>query len=137
MIKYLIGILTLTTLLAVSQFLTCPCPNPAPALLTQYTKANLIFEGTVLNIDLSETDNNLNIRMNITKVWKGNHPLGQIEVVTCNRRTCCGFSFKKGQKYVVFVEVEEGLFKTGTCSGTQLYSTEFAKKLRELPVTNV
>jgi hypothetical protein len=51
------------------------------------------------------------------QVWKGGKKLSELTVNSGD--PLCGFTFKEGEKYLVFATHEKGAYKTGLCSGNK------------------
>jgi hypothetical protein len=115
----------------VTQTQNCDCePSPLSEQLHTYSA---VFAGTVTSIEKDE--NNFKVTFDVSHFWKNmdtQRIMTSITVSTCKDEACCGFGFKKGQKYIVFASFYEGNYSVDMCSMTRRYSRKLAVKLDNL-----
>jgi hypothetical protein len=117
----LVGVAFLFWLIGAPQVSACSC-RPPQAPKEALKDADAVFSGQVVDIEeTNEGINSLKVRFDVSRVWKG--PETPITIVnTAMQGTACGYSFKKGEKYLVYAYKRDGLFHTGVCTRTKLLS---------------
>ena len=93
-----------------------PAGSPAEAL----AEADAVFAGEVTSVKFSGTSPYrlssaalVTVEFSVSRIWKGPR-LATLTVETERREVSCGFEFKKGQHYIVYVR--DG--RTGLCTRT-------------------
>lgn len=114
----IVSLLTVNTTLVSA----CSCVSPAPPK-ESLEKSTAVFSGKVVDIYtplgfvVSSADS-VKITFEVSKVWKG--PSYELLVVkTARDGASCGYSFKKGEEYIVYAYGEESELQTGICSRTK------------------
>lgn len=99
----------------------CTCvydPNP------KFPTDDLIFLGTVTSMQLGAYPDSpypgryFTVRFSITEGLKGTQR-SEVEVLTPEQSSTCGYPFQTGFSYLVFAHQEEGRFFTSHCSATR------------------
>lgn len=120
----------LLTLIIINLFLinlslvnACSCILPAPPK-ESLEKSTAVFAGKVVDVDvpigivISSADP-VKVTFDISKVWKGSN-YKTLVVTTARDGASCGYSFKKGEEYIVYTYGEGDKLSTGICSRTKL-----------------
>jgi hypothetical protein len=123
----------LTALFLTEPARACSCMEPTPE--TAFTRASQVFAGTVTDIDkpfwdrVGLTKSGLwRVSFAVSRRWKGAAD-STVSVRTRVTGESCGYPFRVGQAYLVYV-VAGAEPVTGSCSGTK----DLAHADRDLPV---
>lgn len=111
------------------QACSCVVPPPGVSVRQQVAdakgSATAIFEGRVVSIRYSEelmndTPIKVYAKIQVERSWKG--PVTEtVEVETANICCICGYTFKEGEKYLIYSNSPEGKsLSVSSCSRTQL-----------------
>lgn len=101
-----------------SEIRACSCSwNPNPPCRA-YGQADLIFDGVVLAIDKVKTNTDFPLKrrakIKVVKSYKGaTSPISY--VYTGDGRSDCGFTFKKGSRYLIYANSSDGFITTNKC----------------------
>jgi hypothetical protein len=122
--RIVIAILFLTV--GGSEAFSCTCPHP-PSQRTYFRKAKAVFIGQVIEIseggrDAYSGQRAYLIRFKVEKSWKGVKGDDVVASTTDvgidnNTRTCGGFNFVKGERYLIYAYVYEHKLKVSSGSG--------------------
>lgn len=90
--------------------------SPAEGLSSSYA----VFSGTVANVEPNESTKfgGLTVTLQVAKVWKGD--IGdEVQVHTAGNSAACGYSFAKGETYLVYATRDEAdPMRVSLCSRT-------------------
>jgi hypothetical protein len=116
------SIILLLSFLGVTDSLACTCPD-APGSRAYYRKARAVFMGSVVHIGEGKRANDgvlvYPVTFKIEKLWKGlktseiTISTGDVNVAE-EIRTCGGFNFVEGEKYLVYAYGKS--FRVDICS---------------------
>jgi len=129
--------LSLFVLLVFAQIeaFACTCITDTDITYEQSIKFNLknakaVFTGKVLEVADIFQSNDVNVKIQVDKIWKGN--LSKFVVITTSRfSSACGYKFEKGKSYLVFARTfEKSGLKTHLC----LPNREIIKAGQELKI---
>ena len=107
----------------------CSCIWPPQLPVPSAASANSVFSGRVISItsvtkeDFGFQFNELQVRFQVSDVYKGNALDSEVVVTTSDGGASCGYSFAMGQSYLVYAFGEESDLRTGSCSRTQSLNT--------------
>lgn len=109
----------------------CSCARPSDPQ-TALTRADAVFNGRVASIQRLEMDGyaQLLVKFDIDTSWKGETE-DQVFVMTADNSAACGYYFKKGEAYLVYSYLYEGVLHTNICTRTSLLENA-TEDLREL-----
>lgn len=96
----------------------CSCRRPPPPNQA-LADATVVFSGQVTSIE--RVKGRLNVTFRVDKQWKG-EPAQSLIVQTAATTAMCGYPFKVGQIYLVYVNHRQGRLQTNQCSRTSLLS---------------
>ena len=110
-------------ILAVSSHaMACSCiPSPPPKKALEVSAA--VFSGKVTKVERT-AQFKLKVTIQVARTWKGTKGK-TVEVLTVNSGAACGYSFKKGESYLVYgykPKTEDGKvgpLSTGLCTRTK------------------
>lgn len=115
------AILLLALVLAPRAADACSCMGGTP-LCQSFWQADVVFSGDVLAFDKTDSTQFFSrrvARIRVDRVWRGT-AAGTIEVTTGAGGGDCGYSFRRGRKYVVYAnQTQDGKLTTGICSPTK------------------
>ena len=98
----------------------CSCVGGIPICET-FWKTPVVFAGEVIDIS-PEIDAasfaDRRVRFTVERVWRGSAS-GTIDVMTSGSSASCGYSFQRGERYLVFTYDRGGTLWTGLCSATK------------------
>jgi hypothetical protein len=105
----------------------CSCLQTTPK--QSLGRSSAVFSGKVLDVDIVEDNSprdplssyfnpEVRVKFAVSEVWKGKTEQ-QLVVVTSGSSASCGYSFQKGQEYLVYASDQEAKLQTGLCSGTK------------------
>ncbi|MGB5372929.1 MAG: hypothetical protein WBN15_04030 [Polyangiales bacterium] len=106
-----------------SEARACSCMKvtPSEGLSASYA----VFTGEVTEIEPNTATRfgGIEITLRVTRVWKGD--IGeQVEVRTAGNSAACGYSFVKGETYLVYVDRDEAEpMRVSLCSRTSLVAS--------------
>jgi hypothetical protein len=80
----------------------------------EFSFSKSVFVGEVVEIDKSTSD--AIVTLKVEKIWKGNKS-ETIVIRTNNQGKACGFSFKQGEKYLIYA-YDDGVLRTSICTRT-------------------
>jgi hypothetical protein len=90
-----------------------------------YWKTDAVFDAVVLDIESLPRDpdnpflSDTLVKLDVRQSWKG-AAIGPLEVSTASTGAACGYSFKKGGRYLVFARRATGArLQVSLCSGTK------------------
>ncbi len=101
----------------------CDCIGPKPPLEARAESA-AVFEGTVIGMVPTGYIRNgfpsrVDVTFNVTRVWKGAEML-QVHLSTPGTGSMCGYSFKAGERYLVYARDDgHGQLVTTLCDRTR------------------
>lgn len=109
---------------------SCSCVRPKGSFKQQvkwsFSNNNLIFTGKVISIEQIPTKKEkvfiggyLNVILEVKEVFKGKLSTKKIDVYTSSSGASCGYSFIKGESYLVYNHKYENKYHTGLCSRNQ------------------
>jgi len=84
-------------------------------VMRAFGNSSAVFAGQVIEIDESEDDNLITFK--VERIWKGTKA-ETIVVRTDNHPRGDGYSFKQGEKYLVFADDDSGNLRTGIFTRT-------------------
>lgn len=109
-------------LLSPSAASACSCIGDVP-LCQSFWQADAVFAGEVLSFEKLDDDQLFSrrlARIRVERAWRGNVQ-GTVEVRTGAGGGDCGYSFRRGRKYLVYAyKTRDGKLTTGICSPTKL-----------------
>lgn len=114
----LTGLLALSHLLLLAQ--PCDCTPPA-TLSAALAAADYAFTGQVTAVETNWISGGWKYTFHVDSSW--NRGLDRVMVVNTGWEENCGYLFKTGQRYVVFVN-RKFTAKTQGCSGNQVVTPE-------------
>jgi len=111
----------------------CKCIQSTPE--QSFSRAKTVFSGRVVDVvEQSPVErqsprgdedpnflNGVKVIFEVSEVWKGNNKR-RLVVTTSDSSASCGYSFQKGEEYLVYASGEEAQLQTGLCSGTKTLS---------------
>ncbi|MFN7700825.1 MAG: hypothetical protein ACK5U8_23210 [Deltaproteobacteria bacterium] len=103
----------LASLLSARSTRACSCLRPS--FEEARAGAAAIFEGRVEEI--APVDGELRVRLHVTQAWRGVAHEG-VEVRTASQSAACGFTFERGQHYLVYASAREDALVVSLCSRT-------------------
>lgn len=111
--------------------LACSCAIPQDPQ-TALAGADAVFSGRVASIQRLEMDGyaQLLVKFDIDTSWKGETE-DQAFIMTADNSAACGYYFKKGEAYLVYSYLYEGVLHTNICTRTSLLENA-TEDLREL-----
>ena len=122
-------------LLSVTKAPGCDCV--APPVSDAFRRAKTVYIATVLNTSKNKIDAIIDeislVSLEVEKIYKGkdeDHSL----IVTSAYEASCGFSFKKGAKYLIYAGSfmgSEKLLATSSCSRTKLIDFDSSSDIEE------
>ena len=101
----------------------CSCVPDVP-LCESFWNSDAVFEGEVQEIETPARKQRLDpfagrrVRFTVDRVWHG-EVAGSVDVMTGSGGGDCGYSFRKGRKYLVYASEREGRLMTNICSPTK------------------
>lgn len=111
----------------------CSCLRTTPQQSLSNSQA--VFAGRVIDViqpNPVETQNSrrrptsnpeeIKVVFEVSQVWKGGRK-ARLMVMTSNSSAGCGYSFQKGEEYLVYASRQASRLTTGLCSGTKPLST--------------
>jgi hypothetical protein len=109
-------------LLSPSVASACSCVGDVP-LCQSFWQADAVFSGEVLSFENLGTNTLFQrrvARIRVERAWRGDVQ-GTVEVRTGAGGGDCGYSFRRGRKYLVYAyKTQDGKLTTGICSPTKL-----------------
>ena len=103
----------------------CSCVRTTPQ--QSFKNSRAVFAGRVTDV-VEQHDGGgvasgpslagVKVTFEVSKVWKG-EPIRQLVVTTSGSSASCGYSFQKGQEYLVYANSQGTQLQTGLCSGTK------------------
>jgi hypothetical protein len=132
--KKIFFIATSLLVLAANAANACSCLRTTPQ--ESFKNSSTVFAGKVIDIveqkpvdeqssrnpDDSSFAEGFKVIFEVSKVWKGQSNR-QLVVMTSGNSASCGYSFQKGQEYLVYASNQGTQLQTGLCSGTQPLSS--------------
>jgi hypothetical protein len=117
------GILALAFLLfSPAHAPACSCVGEVP-LCQSFWQADAVFSGEVVSfekLDPNQLFSRRVARIRVERAWRG-RVQGTVEVRTGAGGGDCGYSFRRGQMYLVYAyKTQDGSLTTGICSPTKL-----------------
>lgn len=103
----------------------CACSCKSLTEQEAFDAAGAVFVGTVTDVDIPGigpiigSADRVNVSFVVSKVYKADVP-ADVVVRTVRDGASCGYPFAVGSRYVVFATADDGVWRTGLCSGTQL-----------------
>lgn len=128
--------ITSLTLIIITLFLinlsfanACSCALPAPPK-ESLEHSTAVFAGKVVDIDVPSgrvvgplievsSADPVKVTFDVSKVWKG-PKYKTLSLTTARDGVSCGYSFKKGEEYVVYAYGEAEKLSAGICSRTKV-----------------
>ncbi len=111
-------------LLSPRDALACSCVGDVP-LCQSFWQADAVFAGEVLSFEKTDPKQLFSrriARIRVERVWRG-EVTGVVEVSTGAGGGDCGYSFRKGEKYVIYANKgAEAKLSTNICTPTKLLS---------------
>lgn len=123
--KKLLLVATSLFLLNTSPASACSCLPTTPQ--QSLDRSSTVFSGKVIDIVQpnprnttysTPADSQVKVKFEVAKVWKGKTGR-QLIVTTSDSSASCGYSFQKGEAYLVYASSQDGKVETGLCSGTK------------------
>lgn len=115
--------------LSASEIVACDCiiltdPNLQVLVNYGYKRASVVFSGKVIKIDKKPNNNFVKVTFNIEKSWKRVLE-NEVILTTTNSDEDCGYSFKVGEKYLVYAYVGKNINELATtiCTRTSLLNS--------------
>lgn len=115
----------------------CSCAT-SPELEEQLDGRSTVFAGKVSSIDtvsrgdgLVSSADPVIVTFEVSKVWKGSLEKETV-VRTVRDEASCGYTFSLGNSYLVFADEEDGVIRTGLCSGTQPLNAANSQQLDDI-----
>ena len=115
--------------LSASEIVACDCirledPNLQVLVNYYYKRASVVFSGKVVKIDRKPNNNFVKVAFNVEKSWKRVLE-NEVIVTTTNSDEDCGYSFKVGEKYLVYAYVDKNINELATtiCTRTSLLNS--------------
>ncbi|CAM4269761.1 hypothetical protein FHS16_002020 [Paenibacillus endophyticus] len=105
--------------------LACSCVEPGSVQETM-KRSDTVFEGTAISVKSITSDifrssgSRIKASFQVNEVWKG-HVAPHIEVLTAGSEESCGYSFKEGERYLVYARATGSSLEASLCSGTLLH----------------
>jgi len=97
----------------------CSCvPPPEPKKALEGSVA--VFSGKVTKVEIDEKKFRKEVTIEVQTVWKGAEKKTLV-VGTASQGSLCGYSFKKGESYLLYCYGKKSL-STNICSRTKLLS---------------
>ncbi len=138
--RWVVGFLVvlLSGVFAVKPVLACTCAAPATTEKALHL-SSAVFRGKVIEIYRPFLDrigitnsHTYRVRFVIIKSWKG---IDSVEYVVTTRLSgeACGYAFKQGKEYLVYVVKDGREIETGICTGTK----DIARAKSEMKELNV
>lgn len=90
----------------------CGCSQPAP-FEQAFAEANIVFSGKVAGIQTNPNKVGLLVTFQVDSSWK--RTIEPFATVYTEYETGCGYPFRMGSKYVVFVNKGHSSLFTGIC----------------------
>lgn len=118
-------IIAVSVVAAPRSALACSCVEPGSAQETM-KRSDTVFEGTAISVKSLAPDlfrssrSRVKASFQVNEVWKG-HVAPQIEVLTAGSEDSCGYSFKEGERYLVYARATGSSLEANLCSGTLLH----------------
>ncbi|WP_171056068.1 hypothetical protein [Paenibacillus sinopodophylli] len=106
--------------------LACSCVERGTIQDTM-NKSDAVFEGTAVSVKpsaaawLRSNGTSVKTSFQVSEVWKG-HVAPKIEVLTAGSEDSCGYTFKEGERYLVYARATGAALEVNLCSGTLLRS---------------
>jgi len=103
----------------------CSCVKPG-SVEESKIKSDAVFEGTATSVKASSialfrsSEKAVKASFQVNEVWKG-HVAPSIEVKTAQSEESCGYTFKEGERYLVYATTT-GKSLEAICSATLLHS---------------
>lgn len=114
----------LALLLTPARALACSCIAEVP-LCQSFWQADVVFAGEVLSfekLDPKQMFSKRLARVRVDRVWRG-EAAGVVEISTGSGGGDCGYSFRRGQSYVIYAHKGPGgALSTNICTPTKLLS---------------
>ncbi|GMK37019.1 hypothetical protein PCCS19_00720 [Paenibacillus sp. CCS19] len=115
----------------------CSCAS-YPDIGYELDSRSAVFAGEVSTIDtvsrgdgLVSSADPVMVTFEVNKVWKGTVEKETV-VRTVRDEASCGYTFSLGSSYLVFADKEEGVVRTGLCTGTQPLNDAVVQQLDDL-----
>ena len=103
----------------------CSCITPSQPK-ESLEKSTAVFVGKVMDINIPSgffmsSGDKTKVEFEISKFWKG-PSYKNIALTTARDGASCGYSFKKGEEYIVYAYDDENKLNTDLCTRTKLIS---------------
>ncbi|QKS46103.1 hypothetical protein HUB94_17935 [Paenibacillus cellulosilyticus] len=114
----------------------CSCAA-YPDLSSELDAKSAVFAGEVTSMDTVSRGDVVSsadpvfVTFEVAKVWKGSIKKETV-VRTVRDSASCGYEFSLGQSYLVFANEEDGVIRTGMCTGTQPLNDSSAQQLDDI-----
>ena len=101
----------------------CSCRQISPQ--DAYKGATLVFEGLVLGINAEAASEGeglspwVTVEFEVVRSFKGAEQLERVRIRTQSQSATCGYTFARGEGYLVYAQSGEPLPSVGLCGGTQ------------------
>jgi hypothetical protein len=92
----------------------CSCVESA-GVSDDRTAAGSVFEGKVIDLRHEPKHHRLTARVHVLRRWKGTAQ-ANVDVVTSDQGSLCGFGFARGKSYLLFTPEAEGTLSVSLCS---------------------
>lgn len=118
-----------------NEIFACSCSNSNTATPQDiFNASDAVFRGSVIDVDDS-SDKDIYALFEVETSWKG---VRQDKLIVRTDKTSCGINFKKGEKYLLWLDSSEGHdFKTVPCRIPVGDSGSFLQSRPELPLKSV
>lgn len=85
-----------------------------------YKNSAAIFSGEIVSITPKD-EWTVNIKIKVTKFWKGSALSNEIIITTSKESAMCGYNFEVGKKYLVYATGTKENLSTTNCSRTAIF----------------
>jgi hypothetical protein len=106
----------------------CSCVA-SPGVKEDLAASGSVFEGKVIELRHDPARHRIVARVSVLRRWKG-APSKQLDVVTIDEGSMCGFGFERGKSYLLFTPEATGALSVSLCSRSQaseLAAADFAE----------
>lgn len=108
------GLLLLMSALGVREAAACSCRMPPPPL-DALAQADAVLAGTV--VELEEADGHWRVRVRVERNFKGIES-GHVTLVTPLSSAACGYTFERGERYLIYAHTVDAQLQVTLCSRT-------------------
>ncbi|WP_223701459.1 hypothetical protein [Sutcliffiella deserti] len=94
----------------------CSCLKPGSPL-EELQKYDAVFAGEIINVDEKWSSNRKKVKIKVKDTWKGIN-ITEVNVYTYKDSAGCGVNFELGKEYIVYANLEDGIYTSSLCSRT-------------------